>query len=435
MGVDARGAERLIRRWFASALVAVDPEQAIRRTLKCDDDLLSVRGRSIPLRGNLYAVGVGKAAAAMALGVEAVCGSRIADGLVITKDGHAEGKRPATIRVAEAAHPIPDERGVQATRQMLDLLHRATGDDVVVALISGGGSALLEAPRPPATLSDVARTTDLLLKAGAPIQDLNRVRIPLSLVKGGGLRRAAGRATVVTLILSDVLGNDPRMIASGPTVPGDASRAEALALIDRYQLRDRIPAAVLAVLDRSEETQPGWDVSDDCVEIVADNATALGAMADGARADGFRVETIWTGVGGEASELGRSWVNRCRGAAPDVDVLLGGGEATVTVRGNGVGGRNTEFVLAAALELERGTESDWVVASLATDGQDGPTDVAGAIADDQTCERARGFGVSPDDALKDNDSLGVFEVAGGMVKPGPTGTNVNDLYVAVRVTK
>jgi glycerate-2-kinase len=189
------------------------------------------------------------------------------------------------------------------------------------------------------------------------------------------------------------------------------------------------------VLEQEHEEELTWDFPEDIVEIVADNATALKAMADLADADGFRAETIWTGVGGEASRLGRAWVDTCRHAAPNVDVLLGGGEATVTVRGEGIGGRNTEFPLAAALELERTTDSDWVVASLATDGQDGPTEVAGAIADGRSCARSRSADVSPEVALRENDSLRVFEAAGGIVKPGPTGTNVNDLYVGVRVTK
>jgi glycerate-2-kinase len=434
MGIDTAGAERLIRNWFAAGLAAVDPERAIRRTLVCEGDSLFVSGRAVPLTGSLYVVGFGKAAVAMALGAEAVCGDRIVDGLVITKDGHADGKRPRKIRVAEAAHPIPDDRGIRATRGMLELLDHASAEDTVIALVSGGGSALLEAPRPPVTLKDVARTTDLLLKAGAPIQDLNRVRIPLSLVKGGGLRRAAGRARMVTLILSDVLGNDPRIIASGPTVRGESSCGEALALIDHYQIRDRVPSAVVTALEQERAEELRVEFHDDIVEIVADNATALESMADLAVADGFRVETVWSGVGGEASTLGRAWVDACRYAAPDVEVLLGGGEATVAVRGNGVGGRNTEFTLSAALELEQHSDSGWMIASLATDGQDGPTDVAGAIADATTCERARSVGVSPEGALRENDSLRVFEAAGGIVKPGPTGTNVNDLYVGIRVT-
>jgi glycerate 2-kinase len=302
----------------------------------------------------------------------------------------------------------------------------------VLALISGGGSALLEAPRPPVTLDDLARTTDLLLRAGAPIQDLNAVRIPLSLVKGGGLRRAAGQATMVTLILSDVLGNDMRIIASGPTVRGNPSGQAALALLDRYRVRDHVPPTILNALASISDMSATWEYLDDVVEIVADNETALGALREHASAEGRRVEIIWTRIGGETADLGRQWVEVCAACKPGVDVLLGGGEATVTVRGDGIGGRNTEFALAAALELERRGLHEWTVASLATDGQDGPTNVAGAIADARTCARSREAGVDPQAALANNDSLRVFEAAGGVVAPGPTGTNVNDLYIAVR---
>jgi glycerate 2-kinase len=430
--MDDDQAEALIRRWFDAALAAVEPESAVAHALTCDGHSITVRKRRLPIRGRLLVVGVGKAAVTMALGVEQVCGDRIDSGLVITKDGHAAGDLPRRVRVVEAAHPIPDERGVRGTREMLSLLHGAEANDVVLALISGGGSALLEAPRPPVTLDDLARTTDLLLRAGAPIQDLNTVRIPLSLVKGGGLRRAAGTAPMVTLILSDVLGNDTRIIASGPTVRGEPSGPAALALLDRYHVRDKVPATVVQVLESLPDAPSSWNYPDDLVEIVADNETALDALRDCAAGEGSWPEIIWRRTGGEAADLARQWVEACAACDPGVDVLLGGGEATVTVRGNGIGGRNTEFALAAALELERQDLRDWTVASLATDGQDGPTNVAGAIADAGTCARARRAGVEPEAALANNDSLCVFQAAGGVVAPGPTGTNVNDLYLALR---
>jgi hydroxypyruvate reductase len=433
--VKSRDSAALIRRWFDAALAAVEPAAAVERALACDGDSLVVRGQRTPIGGRLIVIGVGKAAVPMARGVEAVCGDRIETGLVITKDEHSAGAPPRRIRVVEAAHPIPDERGVRATREILSLLDGVGADDVVVALISGGGSALMEAPRPPVTLADVARTTNLLLRAGAPIQDLNCVRIPLSLVKGGGLRRAANGARMVTLILSDVLGNDTRIIASGPTVRGEATTKDALGLIDRYAVRDRVPAVVVRALEASSEDPREWDFPHDVVGIVADNEAALEAVCQRTTEDGYHAQIVWRGVGGEAADLGRAWVDACIDSDPAIDVLLGGGEATVTVRGDGIGGRNTEFALAAALALEafgNGGADDWTIASLASDGQDGPTNVAGAIADRGTCARARAAGVDPQYALAKNDSLRVFEAAGGVVDPGPTGTNVNDLYLAVR---
>ena len=427
-------AAELIEAWYRAALAAVEPAAAVRRHLVRNGNRLVVGGREVTVRGRLVVVGVGKAAVAMARGAEDVCGDLIASGLVITKEGHGTGTVLRRIRVAEAAHPVPDERGVRSTREVLGLVSSLNTGDVVLALISGGGSALLEAPRPPVTLTDLAATTDLLLRAGAPIEDLNSVRIPLSLVKGGGLRRAVGAATMVTLILSDVLGNDPRVIASGPTVPGDADPTRALAVLDRYRVRDRVPQAVVDALAQpapARDEATGRD--SDMVEIVGDNRTAVAAALAAVEATGARGEIVLVDRSGEAADLGRAWVDVGRATAETTAVLLGGGEATVTVRGDGVGGRNTEFALAAALALDERGERHWVVASLATDGQDGPTGVAGAIADGGTVERARAAGVDPVAALRRNDSLRVFDATGGVVRPGPTGTNVNDLYFAVRV--
>jgi hydroxypyruvate reductase len=324
-------------------------------------------------------------------------------------------------------------RGVQATRAILDLVADLGASDVMVALISGGGSALLEAPRLPVTLDDLARTTDLLLRAGAPIEDLNAVRRSLSLVKAGGLLRAAAPASVITIILSDVLGNDPQVIASGATVAGQPEAGVALNMLDRYRVRGQVPDSVIAALDAVPDEPISSLVDSKAVVIIGDNAAAVTAAANAAKEDGFAIEIVAEAATGEASKLGLAWVDRCRTADGPLDVVLGGGEATVTVRGDGVGGRNTEFALAAALALVETETVDWVVASLATDGEDGPTMVAGAIADSNTVNRAAAAGVDVQAALANNDSLRVFEAAGGLVRPGPTGTNVNDLYFAVRV--
>jgi glycerate-2-kinase len=423
-----------IGRWFQAALVTVDPGVAVEQALECEGRRLSVAGRSFDVRGSIVVVAVGKAALPMALAAAGVCRDVVATGLLITKEGHLVGRPPEGWRAYEASHPIPDERGVAATQRALDLLAELDEDDLVLALISGGGSALLEAPVPPVTLAQMRRTTDLLLKAGAPIQDLNAVRTPLSLVKGGGLRRAAPRTPFVTLALSDVLGNDPKVIASGPTIPVQPNPERAFELIRRYGLDDSVPEPVLSVLRfRQGERSLPVTAEDDAIIIVGDNDVALRGMRTAIQGGGLTADLVWREQGGEARDLGRAWVNVCRDASPKTDVVLGGGEATVTVRGSGTGGRNTEFALAAALELERTAESGWAIASLATDGQDGPTGVAGAVVDGQTLERARRTGLNPELALADNDSLSVFQAAGGLVAPGPTGTNVNDLYVGVRL--
>jgi hydroxypyruvate reductase len=423
-----------VNRLFSAALDAVAPSQAVRSALSFRDGEVLIGDARVSAPGGIYIVAVGKAAVRMTQGALEALGSSVVRGDVITKEGHVNATLPRVIAVHEAGHPIPDDRGVQATRRVLDNLAILDENDVVLALISGGGSALLEAPRPGVTLADLAKTTDLLLRAGAPIDALNAVRAPLSRVKAGGLRAAAPRATWVTLILSDVLGNDPRVIASGPTVPNPVDPERALSLIRRYGVRDEAPAAVLSAIESTERTADAIDHERDVLLIIGDNAAAVEAAAAEARKIGLETRVEWSAVEGEAAELGRAFVAEAADADPGVAVLLGGGEATVTVRGYGDGGRNTEFALAAALELERRGMRDWVVASLATDGQDAQTGLAGAIADGGTCLRARANGVDPADALARNDSAAVFEAAGGAVDTGPTGTNVNDLYIAMRVT-
>jgi hydroxypyruvate reductase len=428
------GAHEAIERWFKAALRAVDPAEAVLAHLRRRDNAIVVDERAIPVTGELFVAAIGKAALAMTRGACDALGDAISGGVVLTKEGHLDGGIPPGFDAFEAGHPIPDQRGVDATERLLGRLSNLRDGDVVLALISGGGSALLEAPLTGISLNDVAQTTDLLLKAGAPIRDLNAVRIPLSRVKGGGLRRAAPFTRFVTLILSDVLGNDTRVIASGPTTPTDLTGSGALDVVERYGLIERAPSAVIEALKQSRDPVDDRVFDNDVISIVGDNAAAVAAFEQAANAEGASSKIVWSAKEGEASDLAVDWVETCLNQS-EVDVMLGGGEATVTVRGDGIGGRNTEFALAAALELERRGRRDWIVASLATDGQDAMTGVAGAIASVATLERARAHGLDPELALRQNDSLGVFGVAGGCVQPGPTGTNVNDIYVAVRISE
>lgn len=426
------GGLETVKRLFQAALAAVEPERAVARVIHWQDGVLVVDGERLPAPSGVHLVAVGKAAVAMTRGALSALGDAVLSGDVITKEGHVDSELPERIRVHEAGHPIPDQRGVDATKQALDALGTLAPDVIVLALISGGGSALLEAPREPLSLADFAATTDLLLRAGAPIEALNAVRTPMSQVKAGGLRAAAPRSPWVTLILSDVLGNDPGVIASGPTVGGRSDAQAALEIIDRYGLRESVSPAVIALLQGREPAGTPSETDRDRLQIIGDNASAVAAAAAEAEALGLRCDVIWSAREGEAAELGREFVEAAADAPASVDVLLGGGEATVTVRGDGVGGRNTEFALAAALELERLKMDAWVVASLATDGQDAMTGLAGAVADADTGRKARAQGVDPELALEHNDSRAVFEAAGGAIDTGPTGTNVNDLYIAVR---
>jgi glycerate 2-kinase len=429
-GVDRASAQ--IRELFFAALDAVEPSRAVRKTLDWHDDCLFIAGETLQAPLGVHVVAVGKAAVAMTQGAVEALRDAIISGDVITKDGHAIARLPAHLRVHEAGHPIPDERGAKATNLAIAALNQLDVGIAVLALISGGGSALLESPRPGVSLADLAHTTDLLLRAGAPIDALNAVRSALSRVKAGGLRAAAPKSAWGTLILSDVLGNDPRIIASGPTVPGGSDPRLARQVIERFGILNQVPHSVCAALEAGSDERNPVRRQEDILLVIADNAAAIKAAADKASALGLQCRIVWQGAQGEAAELGREFVSVLADVPESIDVVLGGGEATVTVRGDGRGGRNTEFSLAAALEMERQGVLDWVIASLGTDGQDAMTGLAGAIADAGTPLRARNAGIDPERALARNDSLSVFDVSGGSVETGPTGTNVNDIYVAVR---
>ncbi|MDP9366255.1 MAG: glycerate-2-kinase family protein, partial [Chloroflexota bacterium] len=281
-----------IKHWFEAAVAAAEPAAAVRRHLLREGRTLVVSGRGVPVTGRMVLAAVGKAAVAMACGAAEAAGELVTEGIVVTKDGLVADRLTPGIRVFEASHPVPDERGVRATREALAMVRRLSRGDVLLALISGGGSALLEAPRPPVTLAEMAATTDLLLRAGAPIEDLNAVRTPLSLVKGGGLRRAAGDAVVVTLILSDVLGNDPRVIASGPTIPAVPDAERALAVLGRYGLLESVPRGVVEVLTAAKRPTDSHDAGGDVVTVVGDNAAAVDAARRATIADHRRPSVV-----------------------------------------------------------------------------------------------------------------------------------------------
>jgi glycerate-2-kinase len=425
---DLRGT---IERAYRAGIEVVAPDAAVRRVLTRTDNGFEADGETVPVPGRLVVVAIGKAAAPMAAAAASVLGDRISAGYLLTKDGHVEVP-PDGFAVFEAAHPVPDARGIAATEAILAGIDGLGVDDVVLALISGGGSALFEAPADGLSLEDMQRTTDLLLRAGAPIQDLNAVRSELSEVKGGGFRRHIGEARTVSLILSDVLGNDPTVIASGPTVPREPNPEGALAVLDRYHLRDAVPAAVRDHLDRAARSAcerlaeiPGSDI----YRIVGDNAMFVDAVRESLERDGLAVAEIWEAREGEAREQARLWVDALE--TSESDAIIGGGELTVTVTGDGKGGRNTEFALAAAIELDR-RDLRATVASLASDGQDGAIDAAGAVVDGGTVARLREAGIDPADALARNDSGTALGGIGALVVPGPTGTNVNDVYIGIR---
>lgn len=438
-----QSARTVVEDLLRAALTAADPAAAVAAAVWRDGHWLQVGRRVYDLRrGRVVVVGAGKAAAPMAVALERILGPALAVGLVVVKDGH----RTPTARVAvcEAAHPLPDERGVLATRALLDLVAGLGPDDLALCALSGGGSALLVAPAPGITLADKQQVTDQLLRAGATIHELNAVRKHLSAVKGGQLARAAAPAQVASLIMSDVVGDPLDVIASGPTAPDPTSYQMALGVLRECGLLASAPPAVVARLEQGAaghlpETPKPSDPLFERVEnvLVATNAHALDAAAERARALGFHALVLSASVEGEAREVGRVLAALAREEvargrpAPLPACLLAGGETTVTVCGEGVGGRNQELVLAAALALEGLPAERAAVASVATDGGDGPTAAAGALADGETVARAAALGLDARTALRANDSHPLLKAVDALVVTGPTQTNVNDVMMVL----
>jgi len=410
---------------FRAAVAAADPGAAVKRYLERFD----------PARfRNIYVVGAGKAGASMAAAAERVLGARITDGLINVKYGHLAKLRH--VRLEECGHPVPDRKGMAGAERIARLVTAAQRHDLVVCLISGGASALLPLPEPPVTLKETQETTRLLLASGAGIHEMNAIRKHISRIKGGQLARLAWPARVEALLLSDVIGDDPGVIGSGPTAPDASTFADCLRVLDRYRIRRRIPAAVRKRLEQGargeiQETPKPEDPIFSRVRnrVVGSNRLALAAAARRARELGFRTLVLSSEIQGETREVARMHAAIAREIArsgqpiPPPACLISGGETTVTVRGRGLGGRNQEFVLAAAIDLAG--LPDTVILSAGTDGTDGPTDAAGALAAGDTLSRkpdARAY-------LDGNDSYHYFEALGDLVKTGPTLTNVMDVHV------
>ena len=410
---------RLLREMFEAAIAAASPEKAVPANLPA------------PPAGRTIVVGAGKAAASMARAVEAHWpDDPPLSGLVVTRYGYGVGPLKR-IEVVEAAHPIPDAAGENAARRILDLVTGLGPEDLALCLISGGGSALLSLPAPGITLSDKRALSKVLLRSGANINEINCVRKHLSAIKGGRLARAAAPAKIVSLIISDVPGDDPSVIASGPTTPDTTTLADAKAVLRRYSI---VPSAsVLALLDdgRSETPKPGdLAFSRSETRIIAAPQASLMAAADVASRASYRPLILGDALEGETKEVGKVMAGIARQVvvhgqpAPAPCVLISGGETTVTVRGRGRGGRNVEFLLSMAVERD-GRPRIFAIAG-DTDGADGAEEVAGAIVSPDSLERARGLGFNARTLLADNDAHNFFRALGDQVITGPTLTNVND---------
>jgi hydroxypyruvate reductase len=416
MSIDWNEAERargLLRRLFDVAVQSADPRRVLARHLP------------EPPRGRCVVVGAGKASALMAQALEEAWPDVPMEGLIVTRDGYAAPTR--RIAIVEASHPVPDARSEEAARRILAMVEGLTADDLVLALVSGGGSATMVLPAPGLTLEDKIAVHRALLRSGATIGEMNRVRGVLSGIKAGRLARAAAPARVVTLTISDVPGDRPEEIASGPTAGGPASRAEALAIVRRYGML--LPAAVMAYL-AAPEPPPLPPVPAD-IRMIAAPWMALEAVTRAAGAEGIATLTLGDAIEGEARELGtvmagiaRSVATRGLPARAPL-LLLSGGETTVTIRDTaGRGGRNTEYLLALAVALA-GEKRIWALAG-DTDGIDGSDDAAGALIGPDTLARARAAGLDPRAMLDGHDSYSLFRAIGDLVVTGPTFTNVND---------
>jgi len=421
---------------WRAALAAGDVAPLLRRRLQLTGHRLTAGPLALDLDGvrRVLVLGAGKAGASMARGVEAILGARVSDGFVVVKDGY---RLPAArVEIAEAGHPVPDGRGLAASARLLALAESATAEDLVLFLVSGGGSALTPAPAPPITLEEKQAVTRLLLAAGATINELNAVRKHLSRFKGGLLARAAAPAAVLTLALSDVIGDPLDVIASGPTAPDSTSYAEALAVLERRGVVGRTPGSVLERLaagGRGEipETPKRGDPVFERVTnlVIGNNALVVDAAAAEAARLGYRPHVLTRSLQGEARDVARELLGRAR-AMPGPACLIAGGETTVTVRGRGRGGRCQEFALAAALHLE--AAEDLVVLAAGTDGTDGPTDAAGGLVDGSTVARGRTAGFEAARMLADNDAHTFLAAMGDSVVAGPTNTNLLDLYLVLR---
>ncbi len=419
---------------------AVAPGAAIKKYCRLDGGILYVDGNSydLDLFTRIIVLGAGKAGATMALAIEEILGDRLSEGIITVKYDHLE--RLQKIIIYEAGHPVPDENGHLAAQAIYQLASSADVKTLVICLISGGGSALLPLPVPGVSLLDKQKTTRALLACGATIHEVNAVRKHLSVIKGGGLARAVYPATLITLILSDVVGDDLDSIASGPGVPDRKTFVDCRAIIQKYGIEKKIPASVLhhiesGVAGRVPETpKAGQDFFTRTRNIiVGNNFSALLKAKDKAIELGYNTLLLSSQMEGEtrhvaalhmsiAREIGRHDQPMVKPAC-----LLSGGETTVTIKGSGKGGRNQEFALAAALDIR--DMENVVILSAGTDGSDGPTDAAGAVADNLSLQRAAKHQLDPLKYLENNDSYNFFDILGDLYKPGPTNTNVMDIRI------
>jgi glycerate 2-kinase len=420
-----------ITRILAASLDSVEPGRAVERFVVCEGRTLIVAGKSYEIAGRIFALGIGKAAVAMTNSLADILGSHWTSGLVVTKN-KPESNHPG-FEIIVGGHPVPDERSLAAGERVEKFIKQLKADDLLICLISGGGSALVTAPREGISLADLQTLTKALLECGARIDEINILRRQLDRLKGGGLASMVYPAQIIGLILSDVVGNPLESIASGPTAPDPSTPADALNVLEHYGLIDQIPASILSALEYkpSEEEKSGGLLGHVQNVIVGSNLNAAQAALKQATEEGFHPYLLRTDLQGEAREVARDlsiqlrWAWRMGDPVPRPACIVVGGETTVTVQGDGRGGRNTELALAAVNELA--DFPDVMLISLATDGEDGATDAAGAVVTGETWRRGLEQELNSVEFLNRNDSYTYFNTLDDLIKSGHTGTNVNDL--------
>ncbi len=426
-----------------SAISAANPQKRIKEVIHLQKNRLTIEKQAynLDLYENIYVIGAGKAACSMALAVEDVLGDRITSGIVVTKYGH-KTKNLSKIEIIEAGHPIPDESGIKGAERIISLLKNIKRGDLIIILLSGGASSLLPAPNENISLSDKKIVTGLLLKSGASIDEINAVRKHISRLKGGQLASLIYPAEAVCLILSDVIGDRLDVIASGPTVPDGSTFKNVVDILKKYSIWNNTPRPVINYLLKGlkgeiAETPKAGNPAFKRISniIIGNNKSAVAAAEKKAKELGYHTMVLSTFIEGEAREIGKVFGAIAKEIAEFERPLkrkaciIAGGETTVTVKGKGKGGRCQEFALSAALMINGIKEAS--VAGIGTDGTDGPTDAAGAIADGTTIERAHKMGMDVKAYIENNDSYSLFKKLGDLIITGPTNTNVNDLYITL----
>ncbi len=438
---------------FYAGLRVVDAYRLVKKSVIRKGDILLVGKRKYNLRkfDSIYIVGGGKACASMGQALEELLYDKITGGIIIVKYGHLTKTNPVRkkdscgvkkVELVEAGHPIPDRNGLNGAKKILKLLEGLGEKSLVLCVISGGGSALMTAPVKGITLKNKQDTTQLLLNCGADINQINKIRKHLSLIKGGRLAQAAYPATLATLMLSDVVGDNPDTIASGPTVPESSTFRDCIEIINHFNLTKKLPSPVLEYLKRGtkgkekETPKPGSYIFNNTYNfIIGNNIQAILQAKKKAKELGYNTFILSSMVEGETKDVAKVHTAIAKEILASGNpvkppaCIISGGETTVTIRGKGKGGRNQEFALACSIEIDGFKRI--TILSAGTDGTDGPTQVAGAFADGKTCKKARDKGINPLNYLKNNDSYNFFEAVGGLFLTGPTNANVMDLRIIV----